>query len=582
MKKKRLLTFGLIISMCVTIGGCRKDDVDSQTKKETSTENVQATNINTENKEEVSSVILNASVVAFPKVSEQRIQVEKGAKNAIDLYLVARAYLDEFLMYDINSGTLDEYRELLDNTIKAFENVGVEATVLEQDAAKLEKTQASMDLNSTQLQLMAKALRNPFVVTVYAAEESEAMKWAKDITEQFDKAPSGKGIRILAEQMGTDAKHAYAQLKMAQDIIAGGAYEDFASTANTAYKTAMVLKTAGSAAQLTLSIVTANPTSAFEAVMASGGITFNGINTILEVGQTSSVLIVGNDNKLSNSIENVENALAPIGSAIGLYGFGSNLAKGKELLKDTPALADTLMYMGTSIYDYMSEGKILGGAFKQNADGTIECTLIDAMTVKKPLDESQKETKEVLETLGFTDEEISLIQESGHNYEKIESTTELLAEMIDDIKSENIELLPDNYVLTDKAEEIINEYDDELEKYADEENGDLKGEVNNGVPTIDEIVGMYPFYLYMTLGEQSAEGEIQNTITIIDGNRVAMTDEDGYTVTGNYDSKTGIAIFYDSDGSTIKVTFSYREGNVHANLSVNADGASMSGDANKR
>lgn len=61
-----------------------------------------------------------------------------------------------------------------------------------------------------------------------------------------------------------------------------------------------------------------------------------------------------------------------------------------------------------------------------------------------------------------------------------------------------------------------------------------------------------------------------------------MTDEDGYTVTGNYDSKTGIAIFYDSDGSTIKVTFSYGEGNVHANLSMNADGASMSGDANKR
>ena len=35
-------------------------------------------------------------------------------------------------------------------------------------------------------------------MTAYAAKESEAMRWAKEITEIYDKAPSNKGVKTLA------------------------------------------------------------------------------------------------------------------------------------------------------------------------------------------------------------------------------------------------------------------------------------------------------------------------------------------------------------------------------------------------
>lgn len=635
---KRMIAYVLVLAMLFTFVGCSDGGSANlgaaDQNKDSSSANVE-NDIDAGKSEGVNSYPINKAEAVFAKESEQRLEVEADAREAVNLYLVARVYLDKFLQYDIESGNPEEYSQLLDDTIKAFENVEAVSAVLEEKASNLERTEARAECDFDEEESFR--LFNPFVVTVYAQEESEAVKWAKDITERFDKAPAGKGIKTLASQMGTDAKHAYAQLRQAQDILSGAAYDDFAKTADTAYKTAKVLKTAGTAAQLTLSVMTANPATMTETVMTAGGILVNGFNTVLEVGQTGSVLIVGDDNKVSQTLENIENAIAPIGSALGLYSLSTNIAKGAELFKDTPALADSFMYIGTSLNDYLSDGKIMGGAFKQAADGTISCTVLDTMTIKSAWAKDDKAAEEVLENVGYTKEEIEAVQNnSGTEPVPFEPFAEIPPEQIEVILEEMTPMLPAEYVLAQEAAEKLEEFkaeeddgsDDTLgdmneeiseenessesgeefieeesddkddadeakeadddedadEEAEEEENADVskKEDDDNSGLSVEDIVGYYPFYVYMTLGDQSAEGEYAQTISRAVGNKITMTSDDGYSMTGMYDPSSHTASFTDTDGSVVKVKFTDDNGKIHASIKQDAEGASLRGSAYKQ
>lgn len=609
---KRIIA--ILLSLTLTIGmiGCGKKN-DPQA----------GNNSNTDSKENV-EISVSTSDVTFSKESKERVFVETEAKEAIDFYLVARMYLDKFLQYDIQNGNEEEYNKLLNETIVAFENVQVHADDLFQDAEALEGLEADASYNSTDgTGKMGEAYiapgieefsLNPFLYTVYAAEESEAVKWAKDITEKFDKAPVGKGIRTLAEQLGTDAQHAYAQLTQAQEILKGNAYENFAETANEAYKTAKVLKTAGTAAQLTLSIMTAEPSTTFEAVMTCGGILVNGFNTILEVGSTGSVLVVGNDTKVSQKFDDIEDALAPIGSAIGLYSLSTNLAKGVELADDVPAIADSMMYIGTSLYDYVADGKILGGTFVRNSDGSISCSMMDTEVAGN----SEEKIDTVLKNIGYSEEEIAKVKESKETQsEKFDSQAEISGEIIDKYLEGMSDYLPepgltpqetnqedsntnsitdglnkDEEDLSDQKDNSENDMEnDEKDDVNDDEDNSLDEDIkeqedykkDSSSIDISEIEGTYNFYLYMTLGEQSAEGEAPNTVKVTGPDTIELVDVDGIALKGTYDSTTGKAVLYDSEGPPYNVTFTRNsDGSIKATIRMYADGYSVSGSGTKR
>lgn len=603
---KKSWTLILVLALMASLIGCDDEPatVDEQPSQATTVEVPKAEPSTEESAEEV---IINTAEVTFSAEAPERLAVEAEASNAINYYLVARMKLDSFLQYDIESGDPEEYSALLDDTIEAFEKVEEISALLEDASGNLEKLEAKASFlpsdGTGTYRLIAGSETgnddffslNPFMVTVYAAEESEAVKWAKDITERFDNAPAGKGIRTLAEQMGTDAKHAYAQLKQAQDILSGAAYDDFAQTADTAYKTAMALKTAGTAAQLTLSVVTANPATMTEAVLAGGGILMNGINTVLEVGQTGSVLIVGDDNKVSATLENIENALAPIGSTIGLFSLASNVAKGAEFLKDTPAMADSMMYIGTSLNDYLSNGKILGGMFTQQADGTLACTLSDTMTIKNQWAKAPEQFSQVLTAVGYTDSEITALQGLGQaDTTPFDISSIISQEDIDSILEEITPLLTEPGSATEAIMESVGDSSDDTagqgdvsedaidhEDDADDHTED-DSDASSTIPDISELSGRYPFYVYMTMGDQSADGEYAQTISFTGGSSLEMTDDSGLTLSGTYDASSGVGTFHDTDGTPVKVTFTRKDnGKIHAVIKIRAEYGTMDGEADR-
>lgn len=110
--------------------------------------------------------------------------------SAVNQYITARRYLDKFLQYDIESGYPEEYAELLEQTFCAFEAVENTSVSLGETATELEAIESDSSYKGTDGSCIYRELListheesfccNPFVLTSYADEESEAVKLAAD------------------------------------------------------------------------------------------------------------------------------------------------------------------------------------------------------------------------------------------------------------------------------------------------------------------------------------------------------------------------------------------------------------------
>ena len=373
---------------------------------------------------------INEVEVFFPAPSETELALTLTTELSIQYYMVARAYLDSFLQYDIENGDPEEYEALLADTITAFENAEKMSAILEAAADAWMESEDFENAASPTYRIVSQAdpgavYADPFTVTVYAKEDSAAVKWAKDITERYDKAPVGKGIRTLASQMGTDAKHAYAQLKQAQAILEGAAYSDFADKANDAYKAAVALKTAGTVASFVISAaplaagatVAATAGGILEGVVTVGGVVMNGANAVLEVESTASILCNGGEEgRLSQICQDFQNKLAPVSAIFSLGGAaynvrnlaqtgsklineGSSILQSEKLTEDAFGL---ISYTAGALNDYMQDGTLVGGIFTKTDDG-IKLTLRDTQIGTDP--KQQEAMKKVLVDSGVDPKE---------------------------------------------------------------------------------------------------------------------------------------------------------------------------------
>ncbi len=364
--------------------------------------------------------------ITLPAATDAEQAMNVTASLAVSSYLTARAYLDLFLACDPEN--LDEagaaaLEETLKNAIAAFENADKLSGALTKTTDVWENTKddekpvlASLCISSV-----------PFGLTAFAAGDAGATKWAQDIVDAYDKAPAGKGIRTLAAQLGTDAKHAYAQLKQALAVLEGAEYTAIAEKANTAVQTAMVLKTAGTAAGLVIAVAAAPAAGTLGAVVKTGGVVCSGVNTLLEVGSTGSIIYNnGEENEISVACDKTEAQFAPIGQVFSLLGLGLALkdvgTTGKKILdsgykslsaKEMNDLGDNafgiLSYAAASVNDYVNDGSILSGTFKKTDEG-VDFTLIETLTGTEA--EAADKVKEALKNAGIDEKTVESAFES--------------------------------------------------------------------------------------------------------------------------------------------------------------------------
>ena len=492
------------------------------------------------------------TTVSLSAVAAERAAVEQAGAIATQQYIIARLKTEALIEYDIENGSIDELKAMTDDTLEAWrlcELVSVQATELADYAQSLRSSAstqaATMSYTSSKSEVIG------LFTVAYAAEENSAVKWAKDLTTKYDAYPSGQKIKQLSENLGTDAKNAFAQLKMAQAILEGAAYNNEADTIQKYENAAIATKTACKTGLYIGGAIASGGTAT--GILEAGGMVISGVDTIVDIASTGSTIILGENNKVTMAANDLKDIVAPIASiAGGVNVFSGDSIKagikaGAEFSKQMGSL-DKLNYIGESVLDLVSEGKILGGTITVGDDGETTVTMTEISTEGKTPDEVAKELKEaglpvpeegepktaaelaeeIEEEYYYTEEELNEVMENLRN---------LLYEMFLDSEEEPMETPP--------AEEPT------------EESTAPPAEAIGGL-SIDEIVGTYDTVMSNDDGYKD-EGTLS-----FSKNENGQLIED--TNIYNYDQATGTATFTleNSVGSSILAfVFTSENGKIH-------------------
>ena len=294
--------------------------------------------------------LINRVQITVPLPTGPEAIVRMQANIALQYYVEARMYLEKLAAYDADKLDAEEFAKLVNDAAAAFENADKMSACLERlvdlwmetdderEAPKIKVLQtASADADSSFWDL--------FTVKAYAKDKSASELTAQEIVDLFDKAPAGKQIRTLAAVLGTDAKHAYAQLKIAQAELEGADAKKVAEQATTCIQVAKTLKTAGTVAGL---VIAAAPVATGavatmatgELIATGGGIVMGAVNTGLELTSTGATLYYGTDeNPYTERADAIADSkvMKTANLVVGLAGLGYNV---KNLIEKTDELIE--------------------------------------------------------------------------------------------------------------------------------------------------------------------------------------------------------------------------------------------------
>ena len=476
-KMKKLLAALLIVSMVLSLSGCSAISGLFGGKKD-------------------EPAVIYQAQIELPYSTGVRAVVEQEGAEALGAYMTARAYLmklEEYPVDNENAFNAEEYMDLFNRAMKAFEIADQLAEDLQKNAGSLEKLQEQgytglkgkpsyKELDPIEVTAEGQApgrsagtfgdwLDDVFCLKAKAAEEEgmTALEWAKEITERYDNAPVGRGIRTLAEQLGTDAKHAYAMLKQAQAIIEGDAYGQEADAANRAYKIAVGTKAAASAIGFGLAVAATGGAAAGVAHgIAVAGATVSGCNAVLDVGSAYTTLTTnGEGTEYTEFFDNTSSDFAIVTFIVGTVGAGAGFSDAFKS-ETTANVINSLLFF-VSQKDYVDEKSTqLFNMVLQPSDDGLD---VKVQSTEKGDSPAQKEAMEqVLENAGFSGKEAEKIVEEAFPEKKEDSAKK------------------------DSKEEAIEDRDAKDEKTDDPQEADPESERSDDTPDPDEMISTYDRY----------------------------------------------------------------------------------------
>jgi hypothetical protein len=304
---------------------------------------------------------------------------------ALKQYIYARLLTEHLATEGFAQLSETERKGMMDELVAAWE-AAAEFTA---SAEKLTE-QAVMELENTASLSIPGKMPFSFLAVAYAADEAkdfDQKAWAEKLTKQYDALKGAKRYNQLAKQLGVDARTAYEQMTLAQEIIHKGAMAD-ADWNNKVVNILQATKTTSKVAVFGLSLVATGGASV--SVLEGAGFIASGIECVIEVADTSSTIILGEKNKVSVGFNELKKVTAPVTSVIGLLNF--DVANLKERTKGT---GDALIYISDSVLDLVFENKVLGMEISTSKDGkvaingqTIDVTGMGTEAVKSALEEA--------------------------------------------------------------------------------------------------------------------------------------------------------------------------------------------------
>lgn len=503
--------------------------------------------------------------VTLPSIEGERMVLEKAGALATRQYIIARLKTDALIEYDINTGSIDELKAMIDDTAEAWRLCELASTKTSELVEYAQSMNSSEAIPSAMMVESKSKVPSLHLLTTiaYASEENAAVKWAKELTGKFDSYPAGQKIKQLSENLGTDAKNAFAQLKMAQALLEGDAYNKQADVEQQIEHALMATKTACKTGLYVGGVIASGGTAT--GILEAGGMIIGGVDTIVDIAATGSNIILGEKNMVTMAANDLKDVVGPIASVAG----GINIIGGGALTEGFKAGAtvaekmgslDKLTYIGESVLDFANDGNILGGMVTVGDDGKTTVTMNEISLEGKTPDEVAKELKDTGLPVPEEVEPKTAAELAEEMEEEFTLTETELNEIMENLRS----LLTE--IFLESSEEPVEEPAE----------GPSEQDPPEALPvsglSMDKILGTYDILMSSDESNETDDG----SITLTKDSSGNLMDHEGNT--WSYDPSSSTAAMKNSTGdfqTTYTLVFKEEGGSISCSGTMIIDGTNM-------
>ena len=331
-------------------------------------------------------------------------------------------------------------------------------------AKRLAHIERTTDYKNTKAML---GLNNPFLMTAnaettYRMEKFEdAKEWAEYINRIYEHAKVGQKNAYLAKILKTDVNRAHKAIEMANEILKGKADLD-AGYDDATCKLLMKTKTVGKVAGFTAAtIASAGGTMS---VLGAAGYVASGVDTAIEVTDTTLTLTLGEDHQVTKSFQDTASKAAPIISAVSFI----NVFNPEAWANGNIDAVGQLRYVVDSGMD-LTNFKVLGVEVPQLKELNDKLTLIALSDDNDATEKEKEELKETLLDMGFGEKAVEKIINAGKSEPAETEEAQEINKPFEELTVEEIDEKIEDISLSDEQwEDLFNEvYHDYLDEMHD-------------------------------------------------------------------------------------------------------------------
>lgn len=337
---------------------------------------------------------------------------------ALRYYIFARLKTEKFLQVDFESLPEGAFQSQIDELVaiwKTAETLISEAELIADQAVRLLETASGnqtsvFDQSKMQFDTLAsnESGNNGISLASYTGQVIDKNAWAENLTKQYDALRGGQRYKQLAQQLGTDTKTAVEQMALAQKIIYNAAFLEEAEAEKSEYNRSVnVLEGYKTGSKVGLfvgaTIATGGGTltslaGSSMSLPAAGAVIVGGVDCIVDVGQTTSSIILGEDHQVTVDFKEAGDVIQPVSMVVSLVTL------------DPTSAVEELAFLGEAMMEWSNPGKVTGIAVEitKNATSRVLARMIELMGQTIP------DVERTLEGM-----KLSLPKEEGTSLEKL-------------------------------------------------------------------------------------------------------------------------------------------------------------------
>ena len=370
---RQSLTFLLVFIVLLGLVACgEQNPVETETVTGTQESETQTIQLATE-------VVETEPVIVERELGPEPLQTANEATAlALRYYIYSRLKTEELIQADFESmpeGTFQSQMDELVSIWQTAETLTSEAELITDQAVMLLETASDyqtsvFDPLQTQFETLAsKGSDVPAIALAsYSGQVIDRQTWAENLSKQYDALRGAQRYKQLAQQLGTDTKTAVEQMALAQKIIRNAADLEEAQAEVNAYTSSINIvegyKTAskvGLFVGATIATGGGNLTALAGSSMSlgtAGAVIVGGVDCIVDVGQTTSSIILGEDHQVTVDFQTAGDVIQPVSMVVSLVTLDPNAA------------VEQIALLGEAIMEWSNPGKVTGIAVEMTKNGT--------------------------------------------------------------------------------------------------------------------------------------------------------------------------------------------------------------------